>query len=80
VADAQVAAVGLRREVEHRPLDDPEAVFGEPQVADHLGVQQAHRVARERVAEARVELLGDGGAADHVAAFEQRDLEPARAR
>ena len=45
-------------------------MLGEAQVADHLGVQQADRVARGGVAEAGVEFLGDGGAAEDGAALE----------
>ena len=45
-------------------------MLGEPQIADHLRVQQADRVAGGGVAEAGVEFLGDGRAAQDAAAFE----------
>ena len=45
-------------------------MFGEAQLADHLRLEQAHGVARGRVAKARRELLGDGGAADDAATLE----------
>ena len=74
-AEAQRASVRQRHEIRERSLDDPEPALDEPQVADHLGVQQADRVARGRVAEARMELLGDGGAADDTAPLDDAHLE-----
>ena len=74
-AGAERVAAGQRQEVLHRALDDAQAVFGEPQVADHARVEQADGVAGGGVAEAGMEFLGDGGAADDVAALEDSDLE-----
>ena len=39
-------------------------------------MQQADDVGAHRVAKAGVELLGDGGAADHAAALDHLDPEP----
>ena len=50
-------------------------MLGEPQIAQHFWVQQAHRVAGRGVAKAWMELLGDGGAADEAAALEDEDFE-----
>ncbi len=49
-------------------------MLGKMQVAQHLRVQQAHRVAGRGVAKSGVEFLGDRGAADEVAALEDQDL------
>jgi hypothetical protein len=49
---------------------------GEAELGDHPGIEQAHGVAGGRVAEARVELLGDGRAADHPPALEHGDPPP----
>jgi hypothetical protein len=51
-------------------------VLGELELLDHLGAQQAHDVGAHRVAEARVELLGDRCAAEHVPALEHERLAP----
>ncbi|MHC2468786.1 hypothetical protein ACVIHD_007798 [Bradyrhizobium embrapense] len=51
-------------------------MIGKLQVGDDLRVEQAHRVGGDRIAEARTKLFGDGGAADHLAAFHDPDLEP----
>jgi len=45
-------------------------MLGEPQLADHLGIEEAHRIGRRRVAKGWCELLGDRGAADERAALE----------
>ena len=44
--------------------------FGELELADDLGPQQAHDVARDAEPEAREDLLGDRGAAEDVALLE----------
>ena len=46
------------------------------QIPDHLGVEQADGVAGGGIAKPRVEFLGDGGAAEHAAAFENPHAEP----
>ena len=75
--DDERAIVRQRQEIRHRTEHDPEPVLGEPEIADHLRVQEADRVARGRIAEARVEFLGDRRAAEHAAPLEHADLEPA---
>jgi hypothetical protein len=45
-------------------------VFGEAQIPDHLGIQQADRVTRGGVAESGVEFLGDRGTSEDRTAFE----------
>jgi hypothetical protein len=37
-ADLQVFAVGQRQEIRERPLDDPQAVLGQAQVAHDLRI------------------------------------------
>ena len=71
-AELEVLSVGQRQEVGERALDDLQAVLGEPQVADHLGIEEAHRVGGGGVAEARREFLGDRRAADHGAGARAR--------
>ncbi len=79
--DGERAAIGQRQEVLHGPLEHLQAVLDQPQVVDHLGVQQADRVARGGVAEAGVEFLGDGGAAEYASDARIRPPEsPALAR
>jgi len=63
------------QEIVGLPQHDLQPVALELHVADHLRLKQAHRVARRRIAEARQELVGDGGAADRARSFEHRDLE-----
>src|SRR5690606_38256828 len=77
-AEAERTPVGQRKEVGIRALDDAQPVLDQAQVADHPRVQQADGVAGQRVAEARVELLGHGGAADHPAPLQHPDLQPGR--
>ena len=43
-------------------------------VGDHLGIEQADRIAGDGVAEARVELLGDRRAADDAAPLQHPHL------
>ena len=54
-------------------------VLVEPQVGDDLRVEQADGVGGDRVAEARVELLGDRRAADDAAALDHLHLQPGHA-
>ena len=63
-ADDQVTMVRKRQEVRHGPRDDRKPMTREIEIADHLRVQQADRVARRRIAESRMEFLGDRGAAE----------------
>src|SRR6185369_15491562 len=50
-----------------------EPMLGKPQIADYLGVEEAHGVARRGIAKAGVKLLGHCGAAQHGAALEHAD-------
>ena len=64
----QVVAVERgERAVERQDL---EAVAGQLQLADDLGPKQRHHVGGDAEAEAGDDLLGDGRAAEHVAALE----------
>src|SRR5690606_38305526 len=56
--------VQRRHEVRERPRQELEAVLLELEVVDDALLEQAHRVARHRVAESRMELLGHGGSPD----------------
>jgi hypothetical protein len=51
-------------------------MLDQAQVLYHLGVQQADRVARGRVAKARVEFLGDCGSAKYGSALEDAYRKP----
>ena len=75
-AHLQEAALRQRQEVREWALAHDEPVRGEVQVARDLRVEQADRVARRRVAEARVELLGDRGAAHDGPALDDAHRKP----
>ena len=75
VGHQQRAPLVHRPEVGDGPLDDLQAMPRELEIGDHDGVQQAHRVGGDRVAEARMELLGDGRPADHRVLFEHDDAQ-----
>ena len=68
-------AVFERQEVGQRALDDAQAMLREAQVADHLGLQQADGVSRNRIAEPGMELRAGCRAADGGAALEHFYLE-----
>ena len=53
-----------------------QAVLAQVEVADHLGAQHRGDVGRGGGAEPRRDLLGDAGAAHHVAAFQHQGLQP----
>ena len=53
----QVAPVIERQEIRDLPLDDAQAMLGEPQVGDHLRAEQRDRVGGNRVAETRERIL-----------------------
>ena len=74
--EKQVAAVGEGRE-EGADGKRLVAVALEIEVADDLGAQQADHVGSGRAAVAGRDLLGDCGAADHVAALEHKRPQPA---
>ena len=61
LAEQQVVAVLHRRE-RRRHQDRHEAVLDQVELLDDVRPQQAQRVGERREVEARVELLGDGGA------------------
>jgi len=66
-AGEQVASVRQRQEILCPALDDAQTTIAKPQIADDLRLQQADRVGGGGVAEAGVEFLGNGGAADDAA-------------
>jgi hypothetical protein len=70
LAGEEIAAVGRGQKILRTPLDDSQALLGEPQVPDHLRIEQAHGVGRDRILETRMEFLRDGGPADHLAALD----------
>jgi len=69
MVDRQTIA-GERQQVGQGTLQDAQAVLGETQIGDDPRVEQADRVAGDRIAEARVELLGHRRAADDMAALQ----------
>jgi len=75
--DLEVIPVGERKKIGERALDDGQSVRREIEIADHLGIQQADRVARGRIAKARMEFFGNCGPADDAPALENRHLQPA---
>ena len=74
-ADAQVRTLAQRQEVGDRPRQYPQAVLGEPQVAQHLGLQQAHGVGSDRVAESGMKLRRHRRAAQDRPALEHQRLQ-----
>ena len=72
----QVPAIRRREEVLGATLDNLQPVIVQAKVGDDLGIEQADRVGGDRVAEARMELLGDRGASHHRAALDHLDREP----
>ena len=46
------------------------------QIRDHLRIEQRHRVARHRIAEARMKLFRDRRAADDIAPLQHQHLQP----
>ncbi len=59
-------------------MHDGEAVLVKMQIANHRRVEQADRIARRRIAKARMKLLGDRGAAEYRTAFQYTHFLPAR--
>ena len=70
LAGQEIAAIGRGQEVLHAAFDDAQAVIGQLQVGNDLRVEQADRIGGHRIAEAGMEFLGHGGAADHLAALD----------
>ena len=58
--------MGERKKIREGPLDDRQTMLRKPQIADHVRVEQAHRVARRRIPKTGVKFLGDSGAAHDV--------------
>ncbi len=77
----QQEARGIDRpEVRSRALDDSEAVPGELEIGDDLGIEQAHGVGGDRVAKAGMELLRHRRAADDVVTLQHERVEPGAGR
>jgi len=74
-AGAEGIAIGQRQEVLQRPLEDAQSVLGQTQFANHLRVEQAHRVTRRGIAKARRKFLGHGSPADYAPALEYADAQ-----
>ena len=66
-----------REEIVDLAEHDLQAMLVQPHVADDLGVQEADRVARRRVSEARMEFLGHGRPTDDAPRLDHRHLEAA---
>src|SRR5262245_2463461 len=79
LGDQEIAAIGRGKKILRPSLDDPQAMLIEPQISDHLRIQEAHRVGGHRVSEARMKLLGYRGAANHGAPLEDLDLQSGHA-
>ena len=77
-ADLEMPPSGSGRKLANGRSTIRKPVLGEPQIADHLRVQQAHGVARGRVAKAGMEFLGHRGAADDAAPLEHAHLQARR--
>src|SRR5207249_4136458 len=73
--EPEAASVGKREKIGERPFDDSQSMLDKPQLADHLGVEQAHGIGGRGVAKAGREFLGDRRAADDGAALEHPYLE-----
>ena len=74
-AHLQIRGLGQREEIGQRALHDAQPVLRQAQVADDLWIQQADRIGRHRIAEAGMELLGDGGPADYGPALQHEDFQ-----
>jgi hypothetical protein len=77
-AHLQISSVFQGQEVGDPALHHAQTVPRQFQVADHLGVEQRHRVRGDRVAEAGVELLGHRRASHHRPTLEHDHLESGR--
>ena len=73
-AGEQIILADRRQEIVDLSEHDLQAMFVEPHVADDLRIEQADRVARRRVAEARMEFLGHRRPADDVPRFQHGHL------
>ncbi len=77
-ADFQKLAGVQRQEIRQSPLDHAQTVARQVEVADDFRVEQRDGIGGHRIAEAGVELLGHGGAADDRSPLEHRDFEARR--
>ena len=71
----QITAVRQRQEVGERPLDDPEAVSREIEVADDLRIEERHRIGGDRISKAGMEFFRRRRAADDRAPLQNGDLQ-----
>ena len=74
-AGEQIAAIGRGQKILRAALDDPQAMIVQLQIGDDLRVEQAHRVGRDRIAEAGMKFFRHRGAADHLAALDHLDAQ-----
>src|SRR3974390_1280935 len=72
----QISAVRRGKEILRAPLDDLQAMSKETKIGDDPGVQQADRVCRNRVSEARKDLLGDASSSYNCSLLDDFDLKP----
>ena len=70
LAGEQVPAVGQRQKILRAAFDDAQAVAVQIEIANDLGLQEAHRIGRGRVAETGMKFFGHACAADHIATLE----------
>ena len=70
-----MTAVLEGQKIRQLALDHPEAVSRQIEVPDHLGIQQRDRVSGDRIAEPRMEFLGDRRPTHDRAPLEHRDLD-----
>jgi hypothetical protein len=75
-ADLEILPVIERQEIRDLSLDNAQSMLGQPQISNDLGIEQRHCVGCDRIAEAGMKLLRDGGAADDRTALQHHDLEP----
>ena len=75
----QMPAIQSGKEILRAAFDDPQPVIEEPEIRDDLGIQEAHGVGRDRVAETRAELFRDGGSSHHASSFDHFDFKPRHA-
>src|SRR2546430_2536725 len=64
--DFEVTLSRQRKKVREWPLDDRQSMMCETQISDDVRVEQAHRVARRRIAKAGMKFLGNSRAAHDV--------------
>ena len=74
-ADFEITAIIERQEIRDAPLDDAQAVLGEPQIGDDFRIEQRHRIGGDRIAETGVKFFRHGGAASHVAPLQHHHLQ-----